>query len=330
MRTEGFVALKRLKKRLMLVLDVLLVCVGLWVVYRIVHDYPLHVLLAALRSIPWWALAVSAALTAVGYIALVGYDYLSLRMVNHPLSTWKVLGPSFISFAVANNAPAAALTGGGVRYRLYRGLGLSAKKMAKVAALDILTFVLGLFTVAGIAFEVSPVVVPAGWKIPIVNTVRPIGVILLCLVALFLVLATWHRRMCILDHEVELPSVKMAVAEILVSGFDWLLSSGALYVLLRAVAPIGYWHFLASFLLAQIVTQVVPLPGGIGAFEAVILLLRPHGISAAPIFAALVAYRVIYYFLPLMVAGVLLATSQRKLLSKGEPRASARRRRKAA
>ncbi len=309
-----------MKKWLLRVLDAALVIVGLWVVWRIVHEYPLREIEAALLSVPPWASLVSAALTAVGYLALVGYDYLSLRMVNHPLPTSKVLAPSFISFAVANSAPAAALTGGGLRYRLYRGLGLSAKKMAKVAMLDILTFVLGLFTVAGIAFEASPVGVPPSLAVPVFSTVRPIGLGLLAAVALFLVLAAWHRRMCILDHEIELPSIRMAVAEIVVSGFDWLLSSGALYVLVRSVAPVGYGHFLASFLLAQMVTQVVPLPGGIGAFEAIILLLRPANVPVPPIFAALVAYRVIYYLLPLLLAGILLATSQRELLTKEPPR----------
>ncbi len=314
--------MQALKKWGLIALDVALVAVGAWVVWKIVHDYTVAELTSALLSLPWWALAGSALLTAVGYVALVGYDYLALRLVHHPLPTWRVLGPSFISFAVANNAPAAVLTGGGVRYRLYRGLGLSAKKMAKVALFDVLTFVLGLFTIAGIAFEVAPVGVPQSWDVPFISTVRPVGVVLLVLVGLFLVLAAWHRRMCIFDHRVELPSVKMAVAEIVVSGFDWLLSSGALFILLRSVAPIGYGHFLAAFLLAQIATQVIPVPGGLGAFEAIILLLRPPTIAAPPIFAGLMAYRVIYYFLPLLVAGILLATSQRELLSRSGDRAA--------
>ena len=214
------------------------------------------------------------------------------------------------------NAPVAVLTGGGLRYRLYRGLGLPAKKMAKVAAFDVLTFVLGLFTIAGLAFEVAPLAVPRSWNVPLVETVRPIGIVLLILVGLFLVLNAKHKRLCIFDHEVTLPGIRMALAEIGVSGFDWLLSSGALYVLLRSVAPIGYLGFLAGFLLAQIATQVIPLPGGIGAFEAIVLLLRPAHTPAPPIFAGLVAYRVIYYFLPLIVAGILLATSQRRLLKR--------------
>ncbi len=313
-----------LKKWGLIALDMALVAVGVWVVWKIVHDYSLAELTSALLSLPWWALVGSGLLTAVGYVALVGYDYLALKLVRHPLPTWRVLGPSFISFAVANNAPVAVLTGGGLRYRLYRGLGLSAKKMAKVALFDVLTFVLGLFTIAGVAFEAAPVGVPAGWQVPWVSSVRPVGVVLLVLVGVFLVLAAWHRRMCIFDHEVELPSLKMAVAEIVVSGFDWLLSSGALYILLRSGAPIGYGRFLASFLLAQIATQVIPVPGGLGAFEAIILLLRPPKVAAPPVFAALVAYRVIYYFLPLIVAGILLATSQRGLLTSSDTRAASR------
>ena len=168
-----------LKKWLLRGLDIALVATGIWVVWRIVRDYPLHELEAAIFSIPTWALVASAALTAVGYIALVGYDFLALHLVKHPLHLGKVLAPSFISFAVANNAPVAVLTGGGLRYRLYRGLGLPAKKMAKVAAFDVLTFVLGLFTIAGLAFEVAPLAVPRSWNVPLVETVRPIGIVLL-------------------------------------------------------------------------------------------------------------------------------------------------------
>ncbi len=304
-----------MKRWLLRALDAALVATGFWVVWRIVRDYPLHVLASAILAIPWWALAVSVAVTAVGYIALVGYDFLALKLVRHPLPPGKVLGPSFISFAVANNAPVAVLTGGGLRYRLYRGMGLPAKKMAKVAGFDVLTFVLGLFTIAGVAFEAAPVRVPRSWSVPYVATVRPIGAVLLLAVCVFLLLTVRHRRLCIFDHELTLPSTRMAVAEIVVSGFDWLLSSGALYVLLRSVTPLGYGSFLAAFLLAQIATQVIPLPGGIGAFEAIILLLRPAHIAAPPIFAGLVAYRVIYYFLPLILAGILLATTHRRLLT---------------
>jgi phosphatidylglycerol lysyltransferase len=74
-----------------------------------------------------------------------------------------------------------------------------------------------------------------------------------------------------------------------------------------AAGPVSYPRFLSGFLLAQIITQVSPLPGGIGVFEAVILLLRPPGVSAPLATGALLLYRVGYYLLPLLAAGGILA-----------------------
>ena len=48
------------------------------------------------------------------------------------------------------------------------------------------------------------------------------------------------------------------------------------------------------------------VPGGLGIFETVILLSLPNTISQADILGGLIAYRTIYYFLPLIVAIVLL------------------------
>ena len=57
-------------------------------------------------------------------------------------------------------------------------------------------------------------------------------------------------------------------------------------------------------------TQLLPLPGGIGVFEAVVLVLRPHGTAAPAVLAALLLYRVAYYLLPLLAAGVLIAVRE--------------------
>jgi len=57
-------------------------------------------------------------------------------------------------------------------------------------------------------------------------------------------------------------------------------------------------------------TQLLPLPGGIGVFEAVVLVLRPHGAAAPAVLAALLLYRVAYYLLPLLAAGVLIAVRE--------------------
>jgi phosphatidylglycerol lysyltransferase len=48
------------------------------------------------------------------------------------------------------------------------------------------------------------------------------------------------------------------------------------------------------------------VPGGIGVFEALVLLLSPGAAEGAALFAALLVFRVVYYLLPLGFAGVLL------------------------
>ncbi|HEY9658525.1 MAG TPA: UPF0104 family protein, partial [Allocoleopsis sp.] len=44
------------------------------------------------------------------------------------------------------------------------------------------------------------------------------------------------------------------------------------------------------------------VPGGLGVFETVILLLHPPSIPASQVLAALLAFRAVYFFLPLLIA----------------------------
>jgi phosphatidylglycerol lysyltransferase len=76
------------------------------------------------------------------------------------------------------------------------------------------------------------------------------------------------------------------------------------------VGHVPYLRFLGAFLLAQIATLVFPLPGGIGIFEAVVLLLRPRGTAVPSLLAGLLLYRVVYYLLPLLAAGTLIAARE--------------------
>jgi uncharacterized membrane protein YbhN (UPF0104 family) len=57
-------------------------------------------------------------------------------------------------------------------------------------------------------------------------------------------------------------------------------------------------------MLAAVISNI---PGGLGVFETVILLLLSSKISAVAILGSLLAYRGIYYFLPLLVAGSLFS-----------------------
>src|SRR5262245_43776663 len=92
---------------------------ALWAVDHVLNEYHYRDVAHALGQLPGWAVACSLALTVLGYLALVGYDWVALPFAGLSLPFRSMLIPSFVSFAVSNSAPANVLTAGGVRYRLY-------------------------------------------------------------------------------------------------------------------------------------------------------------------------------------------------------------------
>jgi len=293
-------------RTLALTLDVALFAAAIAVLHRVLAQYRYADFVAAMHALGIRAVLQSLLVSLLGYAALVGYDFLSLRLVGRPLSVRRMWLPSFISFAVANSAPLAILTGSGLRYRLFSGLGLTPGQTARVTAANVLTYLLGLLTIAGAAFLLVPVR-PLGGITLAGRSMQLVGALFLILVAILFGLSARHRHALRLWRwRVELPSTLVLLRQLLVASADWLLSSAALYVLLRAAGSFAYPRFLTTFLFAQIVTQVVPLPGGLGVFETVMLLLRPPGPPVPLMAAALLLYRVTYYLIPLATAGVAL------------------------
>src|SRR3546814_549683 len=86
------------------------------------------------------------------------------------------------------------------------------------------------------------------------------------------------------------------------------ISAGVLYVLLPSVPDLSYPGFLGIYLAAIAVSVASHIPGGLGVFESVILFLLPPSVSSPAVFGALLAYRVVYYLLPLGIAVILLTS----------------------
>lgn len=298
--------MRRIGRLLKPLVSAVLVGFAFWILRDILHEYRYQEIVAELRTIPARRIVVSLALTALGYLALAGYDAVALRYIGHPLRFRTVLPISFTSYAVANSAPISVLTGGGLRYRLYSGLGLTAVEMAQVATFDVVTYVVGLFTVGGVIFLVEPLSVPRTLHLPIL-TAHPIGLLFLALIAAYLALSILRERpIRVKSWEIPVPSTRLVLYQMGISAMDWILSGAALYVVYPATVGLSYPGFLAIFLLAQIVTLITPIPGGLGVFEVLVLLMLPASSPKAAVVGSLLIYRVIYYLLPLLAAAVIL------------------------
>lgn len=295
-------------------LNLLVFGAALWGVDHALRDYRPRDIAHALAQISPVALLLALATAAAGYLALVGYDRVALQMIGHPIPYRILLVPSFVAFAVANTAPASVLSSVGMRYRMYKPLGLDGPQATAVAAIGALTYAVGLAAVFGVVLLVRPAdVAPIG---PVAG--RLVGAILLAAVATYIAVAVRRRRpVRLLGHALRPPAPSLVAAQLSVSCADWLLSSGALFILIASVGPVPYLSFLGTFLTAQMAALLLPIPGGLGVFEAAVLLQAPGGASGAELLAALLAYRLVYYLFPLLAAGVLLAVHEGRRVRAG-------------
>ncbi|MEH2267947.1 MAG: lysylphosphatidylglycerol synthase domain-containing protein [Nostoc sp.] len=298
--------LEKLRLNFSTLFGLLLLVLSLWAIASELRAYNYRDILNSLAAIPKSRLSWSIWLTALGYLVMIGYDILGFNYINRSLSWNKIAFTNFISSAFSNTIGFALLTGSAIRYRFYANWGVSAVAIAQVIAFANFTFWLGMFAVAGLLFLINPLTIPTQLHLPFA-TVRPIGVIFLLLVAVYLLGSILLKQPLIIrEHEFRFPSFKISLAQIAISSFDWILAAAVLYALLPSNISLSYLDFLGIYLLAMFAGVVSNVPGGLGVFETIILLILSSKVSAAAVLGSMLAYRGIYYFLPLLVATGLL------------------------
>jgi uncharacterized membrane protein YbhN (UPF0104 family) len=110
---------------------------------------------------------------------------------------------------------------------------------------------------------------------------------------------TWTFR----GTDFHLPSLRMALGQIVASSLNWAAIAATIWILLPDSVSFG--SVLAVFLLSSVAGAMTHVPGGLGVLEAVFLALLGGTIAQHRLIAALLAFRVFYYFGPLAIAIVL-------------------------
>ncbi|MDM9580672.1 lysylphosphatidylglycerol synthase domain-containing protein [Nostoc sp. GT001] len=298
--------LKKLQLNFSSLFGLLLLVLSLLAIANELRQYNYRDILNSLAAIPKSRVSWAIWLTTLGYLVMIGYDILGFNYINRSLSWNKIAFTNFISSAFSNTIGFALLTGSAIRYRFYASWGVSAVAIAQVIAFANFTFWLGMFAVAGFLFIINPLKIPTQLHLPFA-TVRPIGVIFLLLVAAYLLGSIFIKQPLIIrGHEFRFPSFKISLAQIAISSFDWILAAAVLYVLLPSNISLSYLDFLGIYLLAMFAGVVSNVPGGLGVFETIILLILSSKVSAAAVLGSMLAYRGVYYFFPLLVAAGLL------------------------
>ncbi|HEV3458452.1 MAG TPA: bifunctional lysylphosphatidylglycerol flippase/synthetase MprF [Thermoanaerobaculia bacterium] len=297
-------------------ITVLLFAGALWLLHRQLEGFRYRDVMLFLRGLPRARVWLAVLCTALGYAAMTGYDALAFRNIRVPLPYRKIALASFAGYAFSNSLGFALLTGTPVRARLYSGWGLSATQVTKVVVFCFLTFWLGFITLGGAAFLLEPLPLPHGFSFNLATS-RPLGFLFLSLAVVYVALAARRRQpLLVRGIELPLPGLRLALAQIALSCLDWGLAAAALYALLPNHEDLSFPRLLAVFLLAQLAGVASQVPGGLGVLEASILYLLTRLTPAMPVpqvVGALVAFRGIYYFAPLLVASLALAAHEASL-----------------
>ncbi len=254
----------------------------------------------ALSRRPLASLLPAALLAAASYAVYSCYDLLSRRYTGHDVPTHRVVCTTFISYAF--NLNLGSLVGGlAFRHRLYSRLGLRTGEINRIVAFSMLTNWIGYLLLAGIVFLLRPLDIPQDWSLGS-GALQVLGVALLGVVVAYLIACTFSRKRTwsVRGHEIELPPTRMALMQIGVSSVNWLLIAGVLFLLLQREIP--YHTVLATLLVAAIAGVLTHVPAGLGVLEAVFVTLLSSKMATSGLLAALLAYRGIYYLVPLAIA----------------------------
>lgn len=258
--------------------------------------------LTALQQVPLSVLAAAAALCALSHLIYSSYDLIGRRWTRHAVPARRVMLITFISYAF--NLNLGSLVGGvAMRLRLYAREGLRHPVPAQVLALSLTTNWLGYGLLAGGLFLTGWLAPPANWTVS-ATALRGLGALMLALVATYLALCAFspRREWRVRGHDLVLPSVRLALMQLLVSSANWLTMGVILTVLLQQAAPYG--TVLAVLLVAAVAGVITHVPAGLGVLEGVFVALLGPSLGHGQVLAALIVYRALYYLLPLMIATI--------------------------
>jgi glycosyltransferase 2 family protein len=295
-------------RRCSTVVTCLLALVALGIVVHVLRQFTWAQVSASLARIRPWQFAGAALCTVASYATLTGFDRLGVAYAGGKVPYRRVALASFLSLSIGHTVGFAPLSSGAIRYRYYAESGLDLGQIGLVVALSAVTVTLGESSLGGLALLIQPTLTEKLLHLPAPVTLT-IGATCLALPLAYLILsATLRHEFRIRKWSFRLPSPRIAAAQIGLGLLNYILVAGALYFVLSAATAIDYQSVATAYVLGNLAALVTHVPGGLGVLETVVLTLLP-GVN---LIGPLIAFRIIYYLIPLAVGCLLLAGTELK------------------
>ncbi|MEJ2801332.1 YbhN family protein [Comamonadaceae bacterium PP-2] len=259
----------------------------------------------AFTDLPTLALAGGALACAASHLIYGTFDLFGRRYTRHALSVPRTMGITLVAYPFTLNL-GSIIGGVSVRYRLYSQRGVSVGKIGQIVGLSIVTNWLGYFVLAGAVFWAWSPQLPEQWHVG-PEALRLIGGVLAGLTLAYVVLCAWRKGepLAVRGRTFPMPSWQAAVLQTTVSVVNWMTMGAAIWLLTQQQAP--YAATLAVVLLGAMAGLISRIPAGLGVLEAVGATVLSAYMPAPAALAAVLAYRAMYFFAPLLLAGLAFA-----------------------
>jgi uncharacterized membrane protein YbhN (UPF0104 family) len=258
-----------------------------------------------LHAISTPALVFASALVVVLYSALATYEAIVARALAGPVSDRRAMLGALLAAPIGHVVGWGAVSGGAIRYRLYRAVLMRPLDIGKFVLLAALPYPLGLGLLLGVSLSLQSEAAGLILHVP-PALARGAGLACLGLHALYLTLVLNRRAPLRFGQlQLSLPPPPLTTVQYLVGIVE--VSSGAsiLFMLLPpGVAP-PFLVFVGVYVLSILAGLLSSMPAGIGVFEAVLVTLLPS-VPKEQLIATVLAYRFLLEFAPFAIAVTLL------------------------
>jgi uncharacterized membrane protein YbhN (UPF0104 family) len=292
--------------RIGVVLSLAIIGVAAVVLVHTLRHIRIDQVIHALKAVEPHQIAGAALFVAGGYFTLTFYDWFALRTIGRKEIPYRIAAlAGFTSYSVGHNVGATVFTGGAVRYRIYSAYGLDAVEVAKICFIAGLTFWLGNATVLGLGVLHSPEAATPIDQLPAwIN--RWIAVGILAVLASYIGWV-WSAPRVIGRQEwlVRLPNGPSTLLQICIGIFDLGCCAVAMYMLLPNEPNVGFVAISVVFVSATLLGFASHAPGGLGVFDAA-MLLALWQFDKEDVLAGLLLFRLLYYLTPFVIALTIL------------------------
>jgi uncharacterized membrane protein YbhN (UPF0104 family) len=267
---------------------------------------------AQVQSLTGRSIALAALSCLLSYVLVGIYEGLAVQRA----SGRRLAAYSFVTAWIANPighmVGLAAVSGGALRYRLYSAVDLSRRQIAGVVLLTTLPYVLGIVFLLTVVLLLEAEVVAGLLRIPhslalLAGVLTGVGLVS------YLLINVYRRAPLQLGAlDFSLPGARLTLLQILFGAAETMLVASVLYLCMPEELQLYWLQFIGAYLLALLLAQLSHVPAGLGVLEASLLVLLPQ-IPAGKLIGAMLAYRFIFEFVPLIVGLLLLLAREGSL-----------------